>query len=189
MATTFASRARTMTAEEFLVEYEGVPGRWELVEGIPKLMAGGSAAHSMVIVNIAAALRQKLRGSSCRPHGPDMGLRISDSEVRYPDAAIYCDRRDLERDPLTTREFRHPSVIFEVLSPSTARYDREAKLRAYAGVEGLRMVVLLDPGTRGVEVYRPGEAGFDGGPLEAEVDLVSTEPPFVLTRDEMFALD
>jgi Uma2 family endonuclease len=189
MATRFTSRARTMTAEEFLVEYEGVPGRWELVEGIPKLMAGGSIAHARVARNVLVALTPKLRGSGCEPFNSDTGLRLGDWDVRYPDAAIYCDRRDLERDPLTTREFRHPSVIFEVLSPSTARYDREAKLRAYAGVEGLRMVVLLDPGTRGVEVYRPGEAGFDGGPLEAEVDLVSVEPPFVLTRDEMFDLD
>jgi len=80
-----------MTSAEFLREFEGVPGKWELVHGEPRLMVGGSFRHGLVALNIATALRVKLRGTGCLPAGSDIGLDPGTGSIVYPDVAIYRD--------------------------------------------------------------------------------------------------
>ncbi len=116
-----ATKPRSFTADEFLAEFEGVPGKWELVGGQPRLMSGGSATHANVAGNVYNALRRQLRGTGCRPFNSDMGFQISDHEVRYPDLAIYCSPRDRDRDLLQTKSFFHP--------PSSSKFSR-LQLRA-----------------------------------------------------------
>lgn len=111
---------RRMNVDQFLKLYEGTEGKYELVDGQVYAIAGGSATHADVCLNIASALRQKLRGSGCRPFNSDMGLTLTDETLRYPDVAIYCDPRDLSRNLREVRSFRFPKLIVEVLSPSTA---------------------------------------------------------------------
>jgi len=96
-------------------------------------MTSGTVAHAGIIANITVALRSNLRGSNCRVFGPDMLVRTSPSHVRSPDVSVYCDLS-------LTDETRHkkllgkPKVVFEVLSPSTNKYDQEVKLQSIARV-------------------------------------------------------
>ncbi len=105
-----------MTTTQFLDLYENVEGKWELIDGVPVMMSGGSIRHAWVGGNILVALSDKLRGTGCVPLGSDGGLRLDEHNVRYPDVAIYCDRRDLDLDAMKAKTFKHPCVIFEVLS-------------------------------------------------------------------------
>lgn len=145
--------ARQMTVDQFLKIYEGVEGKYELVDGQVYAMAGGTATHADVCGNIFVALRRKLRGSGCRPYNSDMGLRLADTTLRYPDVAVYCDPRDLERNLREVREFSHPQAIFEVLSPSTADDDIGDKLFSYKKIDGLAAVVLVDPQAQRIELH------------------------------------
>ena len=116
---------RPMTADEFLWAYEGVEGRWELVDGEPVMMAGAARRHNQIAGNIYLALRLQLRASPCEPFGSDMGVYIDVYRIRLPDVSVLCDPRD-SADEIKTA--RHPSVLFEVFSPSTADMDRSRKL-------------------------------------------------------------
>lgn len=184
-----ATRSRRLTADEFLAEFEGVAGKWELVGGEPRMMTGGSASHANVAGNIYHALRLQLRGTGCRPFNSDIGLRLANDEVSYPDVAIYCDPRDSGLDLLTVKAFRFPIVIFEVLSPSTSRTDRGDKVRRYQDVGSLRLIVLVDPERRTFETYERIEEGWRVGLHEPGATLKVTNPAFQITAEEMFAED
>ena len=67
----------------------GTDRQFELHAGVIYMMTGGSERHAWVQGNIHSWLRARLRGSGCRPYGPDMGVRVSDTDVRYPDVSVY----------------------------------------------------------------------------------------------------
>lgn len=186
---TLATRPRRLTSEEFFAEYEGAPGRWELVGGEPRLRSGGFAAHANVAGNIYHCLRSKLGGSGCRLFNSDMGLWIASDHIRYPDVAIYCDPRDRDADMENIRTFRFPVVIFEVLSRSTARIDRVDKLLVYQDLGSVRLIVLSDPDRRMFETYERLEDSWSVGHHLPGTTLSALNPGFTITADEMFADD
>lgn len=104
--------------DEFLADHAQRPDeRWELEDGVPVMMSGGTRRHARVGGNIFATLHAKLRGSGCEPFNSDMLVRTGIVSARAPDVAIYCDSRDIAGDP-DERTMAFPSVVFEVLSPS-----------------------------------------------------------------------
>jgi Putative restriction endonuclease len=68
------STYRLSTAKEFL-KIDFGDQKAELDNGVIRMMAGGTGRHAEVQINIASALRQRLRGSGCKPYGPDIGGR------------------------------------------------------------------------------------------------------------------
>jgi Uma2 family endonuclease len=79
----------------------------------------------------------------------------SDDAVFYPDVLVTCHPGDLKAD----LAMEHPKVIIEVLSDSTAAYDRGGKFTHYRQIDSLEEYVLIDPDTRTVEVFRRIETG------------------------------
>ena len=135
---------RKITADEFLAVDFGTDRRFELDDGVIVMMAGGTEPHAWVQLNLASWLRQRLRGTGCRPYGPDMAVRISDSQVRYPDVSIYCNQPP--RDELEeARALTGPTAIFEVLSPSTTTLDQGTKLEEYKTIATVRTIAFIDP--------------------------------------------
>ena len=110
-------------------------------------MTGGTAGHSIIMQNVHAALRGRLRGSGCRPLGPDAGLATVGTAVRYPDALVTYSKFD--REAMTI-----PGVVivFEVLSSTTSRTDRIIKPREYAAVPSIRRYVILESTSVGLTV-------------------------------------
>ena len=103
------------------------------------------------MLNIATSLRQKLRGTPCRAYISDMQLEVMQADaVFYPDVMVSCHPEDLAAE----RVLHHPRVIIEVLSDSTAAYDRGAKFAAYRMLDSLQEYVLVDPERRSVEIFR-----------------------------------
>lgn len=138
---------KLMTADEFLEWRHGREGTWELVNGVPvlkfdngpRMMAGGTANHALVASNLVSTLRPKLRGSGCVPVGSDLGVRNTAGGIRQPDVTVICGPfggHDLEA--------REASAIFEVLSPSTRRYDLVKKADEYRRIVSLKHLVLLE---------------------------------------------
>jgi Uma2 family endonuclease len=102
-------------------------------------MAGASAAHALIIGNLAAALRPALKGKDCRVFSTDMRLKIEAADaVFYPDVFVHC-------GPLNPQDstLDRAAVVIEVLSKSTAQFDLNEKLRAYQLLDGLQAVIFI----------------------------------------------
>lgn len=128
-----SSRRRKLRVEEFLEIDFGQDGRFELEDGVIYAMTGGSPAHARVQANILAFLHRQLRGSGCRPYGPDMPLRTMAHTIRYPDVTVYCGNPGHQEAPERKLLF-NPKVVIEVLSPSTSDFDESHKFEEYQSV-------------------------------------------------------
>lgn len=180
-----ATARRPMTAEEFLYAYQGVEGRWELVDGEPRLMSGGTIRHGRIARNLLSALATKLLGAKCQPFGSDVGINVNLYKVRYPDVSILCDPRDIEVDELQQAHF--PSVLIEVFSPSTTDADRGQKLVEYKRLPTVQTVVHIDPETETIELYeRMGPGAWQESTLQRGEALTLSSIGITLSALEMF---
>ena len=178
-----------MTTDVFLHAYEGTEGNWELYDGVPVMMAGGSMRHAQIAGNLYFALRLKLRGSGCVPFNSDAGLSIDAYNMRYPDITVYCDRRDLDSDLMQVRMGRYPTAVFEVLSPGTEKTDRGRKLGDYQRLASLRAVALIDPVSRTSVLFEraASDAGWRERDVAAGEDIALACFGVTITADELFA--
>jgi Uma2 family endonuclease len=131
------------TPEDYLIFERESDSRHEFLDGEIYQMAGESLPHSRICVNLSGEVRNQLKGKRCEALSPNMKVRTSTASLfSYPDLTIVCGEpqfHDLKKDVLT-----NPQVIFEVLSPSTAEYDRTTKFQRYRmGNETLTDYVLV----------------------------------------------
>lgn len=139
------------TVEEYLAMDEASEGRLEFVEGEIVAMAGGSERHSLLGANAIAALKAALRGLPCRVHSSDQRVQVETTGMfAYPDAVVVCG----PPVPGPPRTFTNPSVLVEVLSPSTAHHDRGTKLFHYQQIRTLTDVVFVESWAVRVDHFR-----------------------------------
>ncbi len=176
-----------MTAETFLAWDETQTVKHEFVRGEVFAMAGAGEAHVTTAGNVYAALRRHLKGSPCRSFISDMKLRVEAADAFfYPDVMVTC----ASADASDATSKGHPVLLVEVLSPSTAAYDRGDKFVAYRRLASLREYALIDPQSRRCDVYRLGADGlWVLHPFEAGQDLrlasVDLDLPAVTLWDEV----
>lgn len=130
-----------MTPEEYLAFERASPERHDFHDGELFPVAGGTREHSQIVMNLAAFLTPALRGRSCTAYGMDMKVRIPRKKrYKYPDLSVACPPafEDEHRDTLV-----NPTVLIEVLSPSTQDYDRGGKFEDYRTIAALREYVLV----------------------------------------------
>ena len=120
--------------------------------------AGKSKPHVIIMGNVSVLLRNHLRGSGCMPYMADMKVRNEKSNFYYyPDVAVSCD----ERDKNAAEDFiRYPRLIVEVLSPTTAAFDRGDKFADYRTSESLQEYVLINQERVSVECFRRNAEGL-----------------------------
>ena len=131
------------TPEDYLIFEREAETRHEFLDGEIYQMAGESLLHSRICVNLSGEVRHQLKGKSCEALSPNMKVRAASASLfAYPDLTIVCGEpvfHDAKKDVLT-----NPQVIFEVLSPSTADYDRTVKFQKYRmGNETLTDYILV----------------------------------------------
>ena len=127
--------------------------RHEYVDGEIYAMAGAGEAHNLIALNIASKLREFVRGGPCRVFISDMKLHVKTWKAYYyPDVMVTCDPADSE-----SHFKEQPSLVVEVLSPSTESTDRREKMLAYHTLPSLREYVLIAADKRLVEIYRRDE--------------------------------
>ncbi len=125
--------------------------RNEYVAGEVFAMVGVRQAHNVASGNLYTLLRQALKGSPCRVFIESVKTRVEAADCFfYPDVVVSCDARDR-----ATPDFlSHPVLVVEVLSDSTAAFDRGNKFAAYRKLVSLQEYVLVDVLARRVEVFR-----------------------------------
>ncbi|MDT9198371.1 MULTISPECIES: Uma2 family endonuclease [unclassified Limnospira] len=125
----------------------------EYIDGEVYAMAGATDTHVTIALNMAIALRNHLRGSSCRVYISDMKVRIQKAKSErfyYPDILVTCDQRD--RDTPTYKQF--PQLIIEVLSDSTEAFDRGDKFMDYQSLDSLQEYILINTRHPRLEIFR-----------------------------------
>jgi len=162
---TIALRRPRMTREEFFSWAQSQDVRYEFDGVEPVAMTGGTVDHNQISQNIQFALRTRLRGSACRPLGPDAGVATVGDTVRYPDALVTC-----AKVAGTAHLVPGVVVVFEVLSPSSGRTDRIEKVREYRAVPSIRRYVILECTSIGLTVFERREAndGWTASTLTAD---------------------
>jgi len=161
--------------QDYLDWEEKQAERHEFLAGEVFAMTGARATHNLVSGNIYMALRQALRGTPCRVHieGMKVHVRAADA-VLYPDVLVTCD--PVDRGPEAELAKTAPKLVVEVLSESTAAYDRGRKFELYQQLPSLQEYLLVEPERRHVDLFRKGSDGLwvlhPAGP-EGEVTLAS----------------
>lgn len=117
---------------------------------------GASDVHVTLAGNVAMALRNHLRGSPCRVFISDMKLQVEAANAFfYPDVFVTC----AESDRAHSHYKAAPSLVVEVLSPTTSAYDRGAKFAAYRKLPSLREYALVDTERHSIDLFRRGDSG------------------------------
>ena len=144
-------------ADDYLTWEVEQPIRHEFVDGEVFGMAGADDRHVTIAGNAYMALRQHLKGSPCKTFMSDMKVRIEEFNCFfYPDVMVTCSAKDVENRLVKTE----PILVVEVLSDSTAAFDRGGKFLKYRSLKSLQEYVLIDPVGGATDVYRKGPDGF-----------------------------
>ena len=138
-------------AAAYLAWEEAQPGRNEYVAGEVFAMVGVRQSHNVATLNLATMLRRELKGSPCRVFVEAVKTRIEAADCFfYPDVVVTCDARDRQTPDFVS----YPLLVVEVLSDSTAAFDRGAKFAAYRKLESLKEYVLVDVAAQRIELFR-----------------------------------
>jgi Uma2 family endonuclease len=138
-----------MTPNEFLAWEETQDLRYEYVNGEILAMTGGTIPHNDLALNLYRALYDLVKSRGCRINVADVKLKMR-RRFRYPDLIVTCD----ERDKAATQLFQYPTLIVEVLSPTTEQADRGEKFQEYRTIPTLQDYVLISSDRPYVEVFR-----------------------------------
>ncbi|MBS3028497.1 MAG: Uma2 family endonuclease [Dolichospermum sp. DET50] len=170
-----------MSPEEFLEWEEQQDIKHEYINGEVFAMTGGTIPHTTIALNLAAGLKNHLRGGKCRPFMADAKVGISgNGPFHYPDVMVSCDQRDKQ----AIKFIQFPCLIVEVLSPSTEAYDRGGKFQQYRRIETLQEYVLISADKISLDCFRLNEKGlWELHPFVEgdEVHLVSVDFTFPLS--------
>jgi len=141
------------TVEEYVALEAFSNVKHEYIDGLMLAMSGGTLEHSRLAVALIAQLEAQLQGRTCYVFTSDARVQVAAGDlIAYPDVSVCCGTpRDGGQDPLA---MQNPTVIIEVLSPSTEKYDRRTKFGRYQLVESLQEYVLVSQSDCKVEVFR-----------------------------------
>ena len=140
------------TPEAYITQERKALHKSEYLNGQIFAMSGASRAHSLITGNIFNSLYNQLVASDCEVHSSDMRVQPSPTAYFYPDVLVACGEPRFADDVFDT--LLNPVVIVEVLSPSTAAYDRGEKFEHYQQLTSLQDYILVLLNRCCVEHYR-----------------------------------
>lgn len=148
--------AQKLSLDDFLAWENQQAERHEFHLGEVFAMVGGRRTHGRVVSNLNRRLAEQLDGSPCQVFAESMKIQIAKDTLLYPDLFVTCDKADLATEMI----FRSPTLVIEVLSPSTQAYDRSQKFALYRRLDSLQEYILVDPETRRIDGFRRGGDGL-----------------------------
>lgn len=141
-----------LTPEEYLVKERKAEFKSEYRDGQIVAMPGASRQHNLISGNIFGEFYLQFLDRTCEVYTNDMRVKVSDSGLyTYPDVVVVCDEPRFEDNYFDT--LLNPTVLVEVLSPSTENYDRNDKFFSYQTLESLQEYILVSQNGVHVEQY------------------------------------
>ncbi len=138
--------------------------RMELLNGKIVMMSSPSVNHNIIAFNIARIFNEYLKGKPCRAFNDGVDVYLTEKDRVIPDALIVCNKNTIKLDGIHGA----PDLIVEILSPSTAKYDKGYKRDLYESA-GIKEYWIVDPYAHSIEAYLLSEGkyrldGFYAGP-------------------------
>jgi Uma2 family endonuclease len=141
-----------LTPEEYLTFERKATTKHEYVNGQIVAMSGASFAHNFITANTANQLYNQLMDSECRVATSDMRVKVTEIDSYfYPDVVVVCGEPRAEDDTFDT--LLNPTLIVEILSPSTETYDKGEKFEHYQQIASLKDYILISQDEVHVEYY------------------------------------
>ena len=132
----------TLTEEEYLAQERAGDTKHEYHRGTIVAMVGASREHNLIVTDTSRCVSTQLRKRPCELYVADMRLRIAAlGKYFYPDVTVVCGEPRFADDYVDN--LLNPTVVIEVLSPSTEAHDRGEKFESYRTVESLREYLLI----------------------------------------------
>jgi Uma2 family endonuclease len=164
-----AAPRRHHTYAEYLALDEASNVKLEFYLGDIHAMAGRTPEHAALCLQIGATLNLQLEGRPCRVYSSDLRIRaLATGLATYADVTVVCGPP--ERDPENHNTVVNPTLLVEVLSPSSESYDRGEKREHYQQIPSVREIVLVSQDQRRIEVHRRQADGWSyhqGGARES----------------------
>lgn len=176
---------RLYTEEEYLkLEDERTDERYEFIDGVLRLMAGGTKKHNAIINNFVVSLTLLAREKACELFTENVRVKLplgSKKRYYYPDVVLTCRPNDGD-----DRTVENPSLVVEILSKSTSAIDKGEKLDTYQRIDSIKQYVIVEQGKRKVEVYtRQGDKWIYQTLESGQFDIPCLET--TMTLDEVYA--
>ncbi len=160
--------------------------RHEYLDGVLRAMSRGTTAHSLVKTNVLRAVGNALEGKPGLALDSDQRIDVAATGLdTYPDLSVTCgpiDRPARDRNAIT-----NPTLVVEVISPSTEGHDLGFKRRHYQRIPSLRQIVYVWPDQRAVEVHTRGEEGAWIVRDAADETILLASIDAAITRSQLFA--
>lgn len=148
-----------LTPTEYLAQERAADHRSEYLDGNLLAKPPGNRRHNLISVNLTAKLHPQLSGRPCEVYTADMRVKVTPTGLyAYPDVVVACGKPTFEDSSIDT--LLNPTVIFEVLSPSTEAFDRGEKFSHYRRLGSLTDYLLISQDRPRIEHYRRQEGGF-----------------------------
>ena len=142
-----------LTPQEYLAWERKQPFKNEYHNGQIVAMSGASRVHNRITVDITVQLSNQLMEGECEVFASEMRVRTSPTvSYFYPDVIVFCGEPRFEDDAFDT--LLNPMLVVEVLSPSTAAFDRGEKFEHYKQLASLQAYILVSQDRVQVEYYR-----------------------------------
>ena len=151
-----------MPVEQYLALDESTDGKYEYLDGFVFMlrppssayaendlvdMAGGSVAHAALCARIATLVNVALGDSPCMAYTSDARVKLAEKRYLYPDVTVSCGQE-------AGSMLANPTVVIEVLSPTTEKRDRGAKFNAYKALPSVYEYMLIGSEYKTIEVHR-----------------------------------
>ncbi len=165
---------KRISIEEYLQRERQAEIKSEYFDGEIFAMAGGSLNHSLIAANFIGETRQFLKNGPCQIFTSDLRVKVDATGLyTYPDATVVCGQLEFDDEKRDT--LVNPTVLVEVLSESTEKYDRGRKSHHYRQIPSLSVLVLISQEDLHVEWQTRGAGDSwllqERSGLEQSIDL------------------
>jgi Uma2 family endonuclease len=162
------------TFREYIAHEAASNVKHEFFDGQIDGMDGGTPSHAALAAAVTGQLYAQLRAGDCRAFSSDLRVRVASTGLAtYPDVTVVCGTREVDADDANT--VTNPTLLVEVLSPSTEEYDRGEKLDHYRRIPTLRYVVLVSSDERRVETWSRSDGDVWTSETSREVEVVDLD--------------
>jgi len=163
------------TIPEYLEMEKASDTKHEFFQGEVFDMAGAGRRHNIIAKNMQGRLFIALEGKPCQPYGSDLRIHIPENTLfTYPDISIICGEINSSKEDDDTAVL--PTVLIEILSPSTKNYDRGGKFKLYRDIPTLKEYILIDTESINIECFRLNAGGhWELEEYKAQEDLLTIE--------------
>ena len=149
---------KTFTESEYLELERNADFKSEYYNGETFAMAGASLIHNKIVSNLIFLFNQFLKDKPCDVYPSDLRLQVEKSGLyTYPDITIVCGKAELLDNKFDT--LKNPTILIEVLSDSTEKYDRGQKFSFYREIPSLKEYILVSSKTMKIEKFKRLEDG------------------------------